>query len=89
MLGFLTALQLLLTVQVPALMSKVMMFLTGETGTTKLDVSMVEEVMDIVVAAITKFVTLFTIWPLNLFLILGLISMAIGFFFTAKRGARR
>ena len=49
-LGFLTTLQLLLTVKMPALMAKFMMFLTGET-TSKLDIALVDEVMDIVVAA--------------------------------------
>lgn len=80
MLGFLTSFQMFLT--------SWLMTLTGEAA-GKLDVAMVDEVMDIVVAVITKFVTLFTIWPLNLFLILGLIGLAIGLFFTAKRGVRR
>ena len=80
MLGFLSSIQMFLTSWV--------MTLTGE-ATGKLDVAMVDEVMDIVVAVITKFVTLFTIWPLNLFLILGIIGLAIGLFFTAKRGVRR
>ena len=59
------------------------------TGTTQLDTSLVTEVMDIVVEVITKAVGLFGLFPLNLFLILGLIGMSIGFFFKLKKGARR
>ena len=86
--GFLTSFFAALTMFFPGLMTRMTMFLTGEAS-NKLDVALVDEVMDIVVAVITKFVTLFTLWPLNLFLILGLIGLAIGLFFTAKRGVRR
>lgn len=93
MLGFLTAMQLLLTVKVPALMTKFMMFLTGTETVTEnasgLDVGIVSEVMDIVVTVVTSFVGLFKLWPLNLFLILGIIGFAVSFFFKGKRGVRR
>lgn len=85
--GFLTSLFATLTMFCPGLLTYFGL-LTGEVS-NKLDVALVDEVMDIVVAVITKFVSLFTIWPLNLFLILGLIGLAIGLFFTAKRGVRR
>lgn len=79
MFGLLSSMQLLLT--------SFMMLLTG--GEAQLDTALVGEVMDIVVQVITKAVGLFALFPLNLFLILGLIGVAVGFFFTLKRGARR
>lgn len=80
MFGLLSSMQLFLT--------SFMMFLTGE-GAAQLDTALVGEVMDIVVEVITKAVALFALFPLNLFLILGLIGLSVGFFFTLKRGARR
>ena len=79
MFGLLSSVQLLLT--------SFMMLLTS--GEAQLDTALVGEVMDIVVQVITKAVGLFALFPLNLFLILGLIGVAVGFFFTLKRGARR
>lgn len=79
MFGLLSSMQLLLT--------SFMMLLTG--GEAQLDTALVGEVMDIVVQVITKAVALFALFPLNLFLILGLIGLSVGFFFTLKRGARR
>lgn len=80
MFGLLSSVQLLLT--------SFVMFLTGAEG-AQLDTALVGEVMDIVVQVITKAVGLFALFPFNLFLILGLIGVAVGFFFTLKRGARR
>ena len=80
MFGLLSSVQLLLT--------SFNMFLTGAEG-AQLDTALVGDVMDIVVQVITKAVGLFALFPLNLFLILGLIGVAVGFFFTLKRGARR
>lgn len=79
MIGFLSSMQLFLT--------SFMMLLTS--GEAQLDTALVGEVMDIVVQVITKAVALFALFPLNLFLILGLIGLSVGFFFTLKRGARR
>lgn len=79
MFGLLSSMQLFLT--------SFMMLLTG--GEAQLDTALVGEVMDIVVQVITAAVGLFALFPLNLFLILGLIGVAVGFFFTLKRGARR
>ena len=69
------------------LLASAAMLLTG--GEATLDTALVGEVMDIVVQVITKAVALFALFPLNLFLILGLIGLSVGFFFTLKRGARR
>lgn len=69
------------------LLASAAMLLTS--GEATLDTALVGEVMDIVVQVITKAVALFALFPLNLFLILGLIGLSVGFFFTLKRGARR
>ena len=69
------------------LLSSMQLLLTG-TEAAKLDTELVSQVMDIVVQVITKAVTLFGLFPLNLFLILGLIGVGVGFFFKLKRGAR-
>ena len=79
MLGLLTNFQLFLT--------SFMMFLTGEAPA--LDVNLVETVMDMVVSVVTKFFSLFTIYPLNLFIIFAIISLAIGIVFAGKRFSRR
>ena len=79
--GFLSSFYLALTMFFPGLLT---------SGTTPgLDAGMVSEIMEIVVQVVTAFVGLFTLWPLNLFLILGIIGFAVGFFFKGKRGVRR
>lgn len=80
MLGFLTSIVATLTMFFPGLLT---------SGTTGLDTSLVTQVMDIVVTVVTAFVGLFTLWPLNLFLILGIIGFAVSFFFKGKHGVRR
>ena len=71
------------------LLASAAMLLTGGETTKMLDTELVTQVMEIVVQVITKAVALFALFPLNLFLILGLIGLSVGFFFTLKRGARR
>lgn len=86
--GILTSFFATLTMFFPGLLTRMTMFLTGE-GATGLDTALVGDVMEIVVQVVTAFVGLFTLWPLNLFLILGIIGFAVSFFFKGKRGVRR
>ena len=87
MFGVLSSLFATLTMFCPALMTKLVMFLDGTT-TTGLDMELVNDIMDMVVTVVTKFASLFTIWPLNLILILGLIGFCVSFFFKGKKGVR-
>lgn len=57
-------------------------------ATTGLDMELVSDIMDMVVTVVTKFASLFTIWPLNLILILSLIGFCTAFFFKGKKGVR-
>ena len=68
MFGILTSVQLMLT--------SMMMFLTGtETVSSGIDINLMREVMNIVVESVKMILGLFTVYPLNLFLIIGLIYM--------------
>lgn len=86
MLAYLSSLVL---TQMQLFLTSFMMVLTGETTSTGLDISLVESVLDILVLVVQRIATLFTIFPLNLFLILGIIGGGIGLFFVVKRGARK
>ena len=90
MFGLLSSGVGMLLTQMQLFLTSFMMFLTGtETTGGFLDLELVDNVMDMVVSVVTKFAVLFTIWPLNLFLILAIIGFCVSFFFIGKKGARR
>lgn len=57
-------------------------------ATTTFDVEMVRELMDIIVEMLTKLLGLFKIFPLNLFMIIGIMFLAISIFRSLKRTAK-
>ena len=82
MFGLLTSMQVFLT--------SWMMYLTGtETVSSGLDVELMREIMSIVVEAIKMILGLFTVYPLNLFLIIGLIYMGAKFIPLLKNVAKK
>lgn len=87
MLSFLTGFSTMLTMIMPSLMTRTTGVLTGG-ATTGLDTALVEDLLDLMVSAITKFLGLFTIWPLNLFLVMGIVGWAINHFFIAKKAVK-
>lgn len=87
--GFLTSLFATLTMFFPGLMTRMTMVLTGEASNGLSEMTgMVADIMEMVVTVVTAFAGLFTIWPLNLILVLGIIGFCVGFFFKGKKGAR-
>lgn len=68
------------------LLTRNVMVLTD--ATTTFDIEMVRELMDIIVEMLTKILGLFKIFPLNLFMIIGIMFLAISIFRSLKRTAK-
>ena len=60
--------------------------LTETTAT--FDIELVRELMDVIVEMLTKLLGLFKIFPLNLFMIIGIMFLAISIFRSLKRTAK-
>lgn len=64
--------------------SNMILSATDGTGTTTLDITLVETLLDLCEAVMQ----LFTLFPLNLFLIAGLVFVAFKIFRSAKKSAK-
>lgn len=69
---------------VVGIIGKYLMLATDTSGTGTLDVSLVETLLDLCRSVLT----LFTIFPLNLFLVGGLVFLAFNIFRSAKKAAK-
>lgn len=80
----------LLTTVLTVFMTKIngMTAYLTDAATTGLDLELVTDIMDIIVEVITKCLGLFTIYPLNLFLVIGIVMLAIGLLGRLKRTAK-
>ena len=80
----------LLTTVLTVFMTKIngMTAYLTDAATTGLDLELVSDIMDIIVEVITKCLGLFKIYPLNVFLIIGIILIAIGLLGRLKRTAK-